>query len=610
MRDFFKYTFASVVGTVVGLGVLAGMGIGGLLMLIGMAASSARDADPKVEEQSMLVLDMSLNITDAKPSSTTAQALSDALSDRDRPDSIDLRSVLESIEAAREDERIVGIYLHGSSRGTSNGFATLKEVRKAMESFRESGKTIVAYDQDWSEREYYLGSVAETLFLNPLGVMELNGLSSETTFLAGGLEKYGIGVQVTRVGKYKSAVEPFVLTESSPESREQTAKLLGDIWGDFLTTVSEAGSLNPQQLQQVVDTEGILIAAEARDKELVDRLAYFDEVVAHLKELTDSEEDDRTFRQISLQRYATVAQTDRETNNAANNQVAIVYAEGEIVNGPGSVTQVGGDRLAKQLRELRQDEDVKAVVLRVNSPGGSATASEVIQREVRLIREVKPIVVSMGNIAASGGYWISTSASKIFAQPNTITGSIGVFGLLLNVQELGNNNGITWDVVKTGRYADLGTITRPKTPEELAIAQQVVDRIYQRFLTIVSESRNLSRERVNQIAQGRVWSGEEAKRIALVDELGGLEDALNTAAELAELGDNWKVKDYTERRSFEQLLLEKLSGSRFVGEPTPTTRLDPLTAQLQNLYQDLAILRNLNDPVGAYARIPFTFRIR
>lgn len=610
MRDFFKYTFASVVGTVVGLGVLAGMGIGGLLMLIGMAASSARDADPKVEEQSMLVLDMSLNITDAKPSSTTAQALSDALSDRDRPDSIDLRSVLESIEAARKDERIVGIYLHGSSRGTSNGFATLKEVRKAMESFRESGKTIVAYDQDWSEREYYLGSVAETLFLNPLGVMELNGLSSETTFLAGGLEKYGIGVQVTRVGKYKSAVEPFLLTESSPESREQTAKLLGDIWGDFLTTVSEAGSLNPQELQQVVDTEGILIAAEARDKELVDRLAYFDEVVAHLKELTDSEEDDRTFRQISLQRYAAVAQTDRETNNAANNQVAIVYAEGEIVDGPGSVTQVGGDRLAKQLRELRQDEDVKAVVLRVNSPGGSATASEVIQREVRLIREVKPIVVSMGNIAASGGYWISTSASKIFAQPNTITGSIGVFGLLLNVQELGNNNGITWDVVKTGRYADLGTITRPKTPEELAIAQQVVDRIYQRFLTIVSESRNLSRERVNQIAQGRVWSGEEAKRIALVDELGGLEDALNTAAELAELGDNWKVKDYPERRSFEQLLLEKLSGSRFVGEPTPTTRLDPLTAQLQNLYQDLAILRNLNDPVGAYARIPFTFRIR
>ncbi|MEB3831239.1 signal peptide peptidase SppA [Phormidium sp. CCY1219] len=610
MRDFFKYTFASVVGTVVGLGVLAGMGIGGLLMLIGMAASSARDADPKVEDQSMLVLDMSLNITDAKPTSTTAQALSDALSDRDRPDSIDLRSVLESIEAARKDERIVGIYLHGSSRGTSNGFATLKEVRKAMESFRESGKTIVAYDQDWSEREYYLGSVAETLFLNPLGVMELNGLSSETTFLAGGLEKYGIGVQVTRAGKYKSAVEPFLLTESSPESREQTAKLLGDIWGDFLTTVSEAGSLNPQQLQQVVDTEGILIAAEARDKELVDRLAYFDEVVAHLKELTDSEEDDRTFRQISLQRYAAVAQTDRETNNAANNQVAIVYAEGEIVDGPGSVTQVGGDRLAKQLRQLRQDEDVKAVVLRVNSPGGSATASEVIQREVRLMREVKPIVVSMGNIAASGGYWISTSASKIFAQPNTITGSIGVFGLLLNVQELGNNNGITWDVVKTGRYADLGTITRPKTPEELAIAQQVVDRIYQRFLTIVSESRNLSRERVNQIAQGRVWSGEEAKRIALVDELGGLEDALNTAAELAELGDNWKVKDYTERRSFEQLLLEKLSGSRFVGEATPTTRLDPLTAQLQNLYQDLAILRNLNDPVGAYARIPFTFRIR
>lgn len=605
MRDFFKYTFASVVGTLVGVGVLFGLGVGGLIFLIGMAASSSRDAEPKVENKSILVFDVSMSITDAKPTSTTAEALSEALSEQQSPDNITLRSVLNTIEAAAGDDRIIGIYLHATSSGTNTGFATLKEVRKALEKFRESGKTIVAYDQDWSEREYYLGSVADTIYLNPLGLMEINGLSSETTFLAGGLEKYGIGVQVTRVGKYKSAVEPFVLTKNSPESREQTQKLLADIWSDFLTTVGQRENLTPQQLQQVVDSQGILMASEAKQKGLVDELAYFDEVVAKLKELTEIEKEDRSFRQISLQSYASGSETSKK--EFGKNQVAIVYAEGEIVDGEGNPTQIGGDRLAKQLRQLRLDEDVKAVVLRVNSPGGSATASEVIQREVQLTREVKPIVISMGNYAASGGYWISTYGSKIFAEPNTITGSIGVFGLLLNVQELGNNNGITWDVVKTGRYADLDTITRPKTPEELAITQNIVDLIYERFLSIVADSRNLPKDRVGQIAQGRVWSGQEAKKLGLLDEIGGLEEAIEAAAELAELGDKWKVEEYPKQRSLEQIILNKLSGTR-VEALEPVTRQDPLTAELQKLYAQLTILRNLNDPVGAYARIPFNLR--
>ncbi|AFY83949.1 signal peptide peptidase SppA [Oscillatoria acuminata] len=609
MRDFFKYTFASILGTIVGLGVLGVLSLGGLLIVIGTIATSSKDAGPKVENNSMLVFDLSMNITDSQPTSTTAEALSRTLSDESDPSSMTLRRVVETINAATEDSRILGIYLHSSSSSSSNGYATLREVREALERFRDAGKTIIAYDQDWSEREYYLASVAEEILLHPLGIMEMNGLSSETTFLAGGLEKYGVGVQVTRVGKYKSAVEPFVLTESSPESRQQTEKLLSDIWSDFLTTVDRREKISAQQVQQVVNNRGMLMAPEAEQQGFVDRLAYFDEVVAQLKELTGKKEDDQTFRQVSLSGYATVSDDQRETRMRSAPQIALVYADGEIVSGEGGSTQVGGDRLAKQLRDLRRDEDVKAVVLRVNSPGGSATASEVIQREVQLMAESKPIVVSMGNVAASGGYWISSYGSKIFAQPNTVTGSIGVFGMLLNVQSLGNNQGITWDVVKTGPYADIETITRPKTAQEMALIQQMVDRIYERFLNLIVQSRNLPAQQVSEIAQGRVWSGQEAQQLGLVDEIGGLNDAILAAAELAELGDNWKVEDYPETRSFEQILIERLLGSRLKAL-VPTPEPDPLTAQLQQLYEEVSIVKNLNDPFHTYTRLPFTFEIR
>lgn len=608
MRDFFKYTFASILGTIVGLGVLGVLSLGGLLIIVGTIATSSKDAGPKVENNSMLAFDLSMNITDSQPTATTAEALSRTLSDESELSSMTLRQVVETLDAAREDDRILGIYLHSSSGSSSNGFATLREVREALERFRDAGKTIIAYDQDWTEREYYLASVAEEILINPLGMIEMNGLSSETTFLAGGLEKYGVGVQVTRVGKYKSAVEPFVRTQSSPESRQQTEKLLSDIWSDFLTTVDRREKISAQQVQQVVNTRGMLMATEAEQQGFVDRLAYFDEVVAQLKELTGEKEDDRTFRQVSLPGYATVSDNQIGPQMRSAPEIALVYADGEIVSGEGGSEQVGGDRLAKQLRDLRRDEDVKAVVLRVNSPGGSATASEVIQREVQLIAESKPIVVSMGNVAASGGYWISTYGSKIFAQPNTVTGSIGVFGMLLNVQTLGNNQGITWDVVKTGPYADIDTITRPKTAQEMAIIQQMVDRIYERFLNLIVQSRNLPAQKVSEIAQGRVWSGQEAQQLGLVDEIGGLDDAILAAAELAELGDVWKVEEYPQSRSFEQILIERLLGSRLKAL-VPTPEPDPLTAQLQQLYEEVSIVKNLNDPFHTYTRLPFTFQI-
>jgi protease IV len=597
MRDFLKYTLA----TFVGLLLFIGAGFAGLLILL--FALGSGDSGPTIADKSVLVLDLSTNITDANPTPSPNQVLQGALSG-DRSESIALRTVLQSIEQATQDKRIVGLYLRGDMTGTTQGSAALKEVRGALENFRKAGKPIYAYGVNWEEREYYLGSVANKIILNPFGNLEMNGLRSEMVFLSGALKKYGVGVQVTRVGKYKSAVEPFLLTKMSPESREDTQKLLNDVWSYYLTNISKDRKLTPKDFQNIASdptTQGILTPDKALKLKLIDRVAYSDEVIQDLKGLTGSQEKDHTFRQISLADYATALKPPRSSSN----QIAVAYAEGEIVDGQGGDGQVGGDSFAQQIRDLRLDENVKAVVLRVNSPGGSATASEVIQRELVLTRKVKPVVVSMGSVAASGGYWISAYADKIFAQPNTITGSIGVFGQLFNIQKLANNNGITWDTAKTSPYADSQTVSRPKTPQELAVIQTSVDRIYNSFLTKVSEGRKLPKPSVSEIAQGRVWSGTRAKQIGLVDELGGVENAIQDAAKRAKLGDDWQVEDYPRAESFETWLLEKFSPP----EKDAKTKLDPLTVQVQLFQKELNALKAMNDPMGVYARLPYDLKI-
>jgi protease IV len=597
MRDFLKYTLA----TFVGLLLFIGAGFVGLLILL--FALGSGDSGPTIVDKSVLVLDLSTNITDANPTPSPNQVLQGALSG-DRSESIALRTVLQSVEQATQDKRIVGLYLRGDMTGTTQGSAALKEVRGALENFRKAGKPIYAYGVNWEEREYYLGSVANKIILNPFGNLEMNGLRSEMVFLSGALKKYGVGVQVTRVGKYKSAVEPFLLTKMSPESREDTQKLLNDVWSYYLTNISKDRKLTPKDFQTIASdptTQGILTPDKALKLKLIDRVAYSDEVIQDLKGLTGSQEKDHTFRQISLADYATALKPARSSSN----QIAVAYAEGEIVDGQGGDGQVGGDSFAQQIRDLRLDDNVKAIVLRVNSPGGSATASEVIQRELVLTRKVKPVVVSMGSVAASGGYWISAYADKIFAQPNTITGSIGVFGQLFNIQKLANNNGITWDTAKTSPYADSQTVSRPKTPQELAVIQTSVDRIYNSFLTKVSEGRKLSKPSVSEIAQGRVWSGTRAKQIGLVDELGGVEDAIQDAAKRAKLGDDWQVEDFPRAESFETWLLEKFSPP----EKDAKTKLDPLTAQVQLFQKELNSLKAMNDPMGVYARLPYDLKI-
>ncbi|MDD1465968.1 signal peptide peptidase SppA, partial [Dolichospermum sp. ST_sed5] len=451
MNNFIKQTLASLVGSLMGLTIFSGVStLGFLLILIGVASSQS--SAPTVKDKSVLVFDLSMKITDSEPDS--GQLLQKTFSGVEE-NSITLRKVVKTIENAGYDQRIVAIYLDGTNANSAVGYASLKEIRQALEKFRKTGKKIIAYSTDWSEREYYLSSVANQIVVNPMGAMEVNGLSSQPMFLAGAFQKYGVGVQIVRVGKFKGAVEPLILDKLSPENREQTQKLLDDVWGEWRTSVGTSRKILPQKLQAIANSQPILEATAAKSNGLVDTIAYQDQVFTDLKKLTGKNEKDKTFTKISLGDYAEVP----EKSLNSDHKIAIVYAEGEIVNGSGDNGQVGGDNFAKIFSKIRQNDQIKAVVLRINSPGGSATAAEIMQREIKLTRQVKPVIVSMGDVAASGGYWIASDSTRIFAQPNTITGSIGVFGVLFNGQKLGNNNGITWDTVKTAQYADQQTIS-------------------------------------------------------------------------------------------------------------------------------------------------------
>ncbi|WP_027255532.1 signal peptide peptidase SppA [Planktothrix agardhii] len=606
MKDFLKFTFASLLGNLIGLVLTTTLGIGGLIFLVILMAS--QESGPLVKDKSVLVFDLALSVSDTGPNPSTSEALQELLSE-DSPTSIQLRTLVQTIDQASKDDKIVALYLQGTNTPISTGLANLKEIRQALERFKKSGKTIIAYDIDWTVPEYYLASVANQVVINPLGSLDIKGLSSQVMFLTGALEKYGIGVQVIRVGKYKAAVEPFLLKKLSPENREQTQKLLGDLWGEWLRTIAPSRKVTPQQLQAFSNTEGILLADTALKGKLVDQVAYSDEVIADFKKMTgESQDKSQQFRQISINSYSKIPEVADINNGNQNskNKIAIVYAEGEIVDGSGTSSQIGSDRLAKELRKLRLDEKVKAVVLRVNSPGGSATASEVIGREVDLIRKQKPVIVSMGNFAASGGYWIAMGADQIFAQANTVTGSIGVFGLLFNIQDIASKNGITWDIVKTSKFADIQTNSRPKSPEELARLQKVVNLIYDRFISNVATHRKLSKNQVQEIAQGRVWSGAQAKQLGLVDEIGGLDAAIAAAAKKANLGEDWTLKEPAKPRTLEERILDNLTGDNLTKIPTP---VDPLTREFIRLQEELLMIKEMNDPKGIYTRLPFNLKI-
>lgn len=599
MRTF----LASMLGSLAALLIFCGGAVLAFFAFL-IVISAVGEKPVVVEDGSYLVVDLDTNINDAPRLIDFGALLGD------RPEALQLRQVTEAIRSAAADSRIKGILVIGSLQpeGYGTGFAALAEVRAALVAFRESNKPVKAYLTYAMTRDFYLASAANEITLDPYGVILMPGLAAEPMFLAGAFEKFGVGVQVTRVGKYKSAVEPYTRRDLSPENREQLQKLLDDVWGELAGDVARSRGLDVAALQRVVDAEGMIRADAAREAGLVDRIAYRDEVIAALKQETGREGPKETFKQVSLAKYAHVAPAapvTTKTTGAKRGRIAVVYAEGEIVDGEGEPGQVGGVKFARELRRLRQDPDIKAIVLRVNSPGGSASASEAIQREMRLAAGEKPVVVSMGSYAASGGYWISAYSDRIFAEPATITGSIGVFGILFDVKKLANDLGVTFDSVKTGRFADTLTISRPKTAAELAMIQRAVDWIYAEFVGKVADARKLDRKFVEEIAQGRVWSGREAQKLGLVDELGGLQAALAHAADKAGLSADYRVTEFPRKKEFAEAIAELVEKIQPVSAKTGLT--ERITGQLR---EELKALEAFNDPQGIYARMPVGLKVQ
>jgi protease-4 len=613
MKQFFITFFANLAALFVVFGAPL------LLFLILIIASVSAGARGQhlitIERGSILVMDLSMNVTDSPEHATSTDTLSVALSNNNTK-SVPLHRLLNALKKAAKDDRIKGMLLVGSFEPADfgTGYACLKELREAIIDFKKTGKPVYAYLEAPSTRDYYVASAASTIYLNPYGEMEMPGLAVVKTYYKGAFDKYGINVQVTRVGKYKSAVEPFILTKMSDADREETQKLIDDLWGNFVAAVANSRPIDATSLQMLVDTDGYILPEHALSAHLVDKLAYFGDVLNDLGKVAPSSDYARIplpFKQVAIGDYMTASRTPRLLGErGSDNVVAVLYLEGEIVDGWGETSNIGGDRFAAELRELRKDDDVKVVVLRVNSPGGSAYASEEIQHEIIALKAKKPVIVSMGNYAASGGYWVSTYADHIFAEPNTLTGSIGVFGMFLDIQKLGNDFGITWDTAKTGAYADFETDSRPKTPQELALAQGRVDNLYGKFLDKVAESRHIPRDGANgidTIAQGRVWAGSEALDLKLVDEMGGLENAIAYAANKAKLGERYRVKEYPEEVTLADTLAQLFNNQE---EPVSRVRADPLTQEFLKMKSDLKSLQEFNDPMGMYARMPVGWDIK
>ncbi|HET6329569.1 MAG TPA: signal peptide peptidase SppA [Holophagaceae bacterium] len=594
MKDFLKTFFAVV------LGLCAFSGIAVALLFGFIAILGASAAKPEVPSKAVLVFDLGTNIPDHVRDDDPQAALQRAFGHG--PRELGLDDVLAALDRAADDDRIAAVYLTGNlqPQGYGAGFGALQEIRAALQRVAAK-KPVVAYGMAFAKRDYYLASVGR-IYLNPVGELEVNGLASEPVFYGDAFQKYGVQVQVTRVGKFKSAVEPFILDKMSPENRQQIQALLEDVWGEWKGSVAASRHTSSDALQALADTKGMLDADEAQAAGLIDGVRPFDGMLSELKKLSGKDEKAREFPQIDLGAYV-----DLLPGSSARAKVAVVYAEGEIVDGDGQAGQIGGDALARELRRIRQDASVKAVVLRVNSPGGSAAASDLIQREVILTRQAKPLIISMGTVAASGGYWISTYGDRIFAEPGTITGSIGVFGLLPNIQKLANDHGITFDEVSTAKMANPTTLSRPKTPEELARIQSLVDRIYDQFLSKVSESRGIPKADVNEIAQGRVWSGQRALQLHLVDEIGGLQDAVRYAAKKANLGSDYEITNGGAAKTPLQKLLESLDEN---ARPRPVIKAGPFQQVMAQAKGGFDLLSSLNDPHGVYARMPVDLTMR
>lgn len=534
MKEFFKFTLATITGII----VTSIIGFFLLMMVIGAIIAST-EKTVVVENQSMLVIKLDNQIVDRAPN--------DPFSDLNIPGfgsskKVGLDHILSSIEKAVDDDRIKCIYLDLSM--VNGGMAAVEEIRNALIAFKDSTeKPIYAYGEMIDQKAYYLATVADKIVLNPQGIIDFRGLGGEITFYKNALEKLGVEMQIVRHGKFKAAVEPYMLEKMSDENREQTMVYLNSMWNQMLKGISEKRNIPVEKLNELADDVLTFRRGEkALEAGLVDALMYKDEVLDDLREITGIAQG-KGIPVIGVTNYAKAPARKGKKSTFSRDKIAVIYASGEIGISMMGSEGIDGEKLSREIRKVRQDSSFKAIVLRIDSPGGSAYDSEVISREVKLAADTKPVVVSMGNVAASGGYYIACAADKIIAQPNTITGSIGVFGTIPNAGELLNKKlGITTDVVKTNKHSDMPSLTRRMTDFERDLMQEFVENVYDVFLDRVANGRDMTKEAIDEIGQGRVWTGENALEIGLVDELGGLNRAIELAAELSGL-DNFRTVD-------------------------------------------------------------------
>lgn len=589
MKQFFKFVFASMLGIFLSAFIFIIIAIA----IIGAAISVAStDKSVEISDNSVMRIALNYPIKERTEKSPFNNVNFPALNSQK---TIGLDEILARIEAAKKDDKIKGIVLDMNSVGAS--FATLQEIRNALLTFKEAKKFIIAYSEGYSQKSYYLASTADKVYLNPEGAVDFRGLAAQLSFFKGTLEKLGIEAQVIKVGTYKSAVEPFILDKMSPANKEQVTSYLNSVYDYYLSNISTSRNIPVDSLRNIADSYVGRAANTALSSKLVDGLKYKDEVIDELKSKLGIDKK-KKIKSVNIEEYSA---GNAETNNTAKDKIALIYAVGEIVSGEGSNDEIGSEKISRSIRTAREDDKIKAVVFRVNSPGGSALASDVIWREVELTKKVKPIIVSMGDVAASGGYYISCAADSIFAQPNTITGSIGVFGIIPNLQHFFNNKlGITFDEVKTGRYADLMTVSRPLTTDERDLIQQDVNRIYNTFTKKVSDGRNIAQTKVDSIGQGRVWTGAQALQIGLVDRLGSLSDAIKSAAKKAKLKE-YKLVSYPAMKD----PLEALLGSS--GDKLQTWFMEQRLGEGYTIYKQA---KQAIQQSGIQSKMPYTIDVQ
>ena len=588
MRSFFKYVLATITGIIISTVLLFIIFIGIISMMVSSVGSSTEAVVPT---NAVLFIDLNHEITEkSEPNPFENMELPGLVSTK----SIGLNDIVSRIKAAKTDGNIKGIYLNVAGAGT--GFATLKAIREALLDFKTSDKFIIAYSDGMTQKGYYLNAVADEIYLHPQGSLDFRGLASSVMFFKEALDKVGVEMQVLKVGTYKSAVEPFIMNSMSDANREQVNSYLGSIYGTFLQDISTSRKISADSLRSIANGYLIREAADAKKYGFVNDLLYKDQVIAKIKAKLGLD-DKKDIPTVALLDYKKSA----DKGEAGGDRVAVLYAYGDIVDGEGVEGQIGGDKLSRELRELRRDDKVKAIVLRVNSPGGSALASESIWREVDLTKKTKPIVVSMGDYAASGGYYISAAADSIFADPTTLTGSIGVFGLVPSFQKLFNTNlGIHFEAVKTAKFADMDVdMDRPLTEEEKNIIQGGVNKIYQVFMKRVADGRKISIAEVDSIGQGRVWTGEQAVKLKLVDRVATLDQAIAAAAKKAKL-ENYRVSEYPR---------EKDPFATIWSTSKDKIKMWMLEDELGDYVKYLAEVKKITQMSGVQARIPYLVEI-